>query len=616
MDPISHKDVFFESSLNEPSFRILMIEDNRGDVIIVSELLKSTGIHFTLTHVSTLKDALLLSMEGQFDVILLDLSLPDSIGLETLKKILDFAAELPVVVMTGFDDEDTALESLREGAQDYLVKNRLTAENILRAIKYGIERKKLQNLQKKNTLQFSILSSATASLNESEQISHIYSIICDNIGLLLDNAIALSIEFNHRLTFLASNPSKRFDLWLKKISLITGLEINDFIFQIIDRKRDILDLFNGVILKEIKGRFYELFDGYIDRNSCDELENIISINYVYSIGFLRNEYYYGGALIFSQSVIAEDDIKIIETLCSQASLSIYRRSIKNDLRLSESRYRKLNEELEQKIKERTRDLESANYRLNQELKERKSVEKALKKSEAKLIELNATKDKFFNIVAHDLKNPFTSLLGSSELLFDNIHLMDTENIRKLAQILNDSAKSGYEILLNLLDWSRSQTGLIRINPERINLKRLIDENILNIKLLAANKKIELCYEAQEDINIFSDKNMINTVLRNLLSNAVKFTYSGGKVAINASVTGKMALVSVKDTGIGISGDNINKLFRLDTNYTRPGTDNEPGTGLGLKLSQEFVEKQGGEIWVISSVDSGSEFTFSIPMAEI
>jgi signal transduction histidine kinase len=276
----------------------------------------------------------------------------------------------------------------------------------------------------------------------------------------------------------------------------------------------------------------------------------------------------------------------------------------------------LNEELEQKIKERTRDLESANYRLNQELKERKLIEKALKKSETKLIELNATKDKFFNIVAHDLKNPFTSLLGSSELLFDNIHLMDTEKIRKLAQILNDSAKSGYEILQNLLDWSRSQTGLIKINPERINLKKLIDENILNIRLLAANKSIELCYEAQEDIYIFSDKNMINTVLRNLLSNAVKFTYSGGKVSINSSVTGKMVLVTVKDTGIGISGDNINKLFRLDTKYTRPGTDNEPGTGLGLKLSQEFVEKQGGEIWVISSVDSGSEFTFSIPMAEI
>ena len=230
-----------------------------------------------------------------------------------------------------------------------------------------------------------------------------------------------------------------------------------------------------------------------------------------------------------------------------------------------------------------------------------------------LKELNATKDKFFNIVAHDLKNPFTSLLGSSELLFQNIDRLDEENIRKLAIILNDSAKSGYAILQNLLDWSRSQTGLLKINPEHINLKSLVDENIVNQELFSSNKEIEIHSEINEDIYIFADKNMINTVLRNLISNALKFSFRAGKIIVKATSDEKEIVLSVKDFGIGIPGENIAKLFRIDTKFSLPGTENEQGTGLGLKLSREFVEKQGGKIWVESRVSKGSEFMFSIPL---
>jgi signal transduction histidine kinase/DNA-binding NarL/FixJ family response regulator len=615
MDTVFDKELLAKESWNEPFVRVLIVEDNPGDVIIITELLKSTGIKYSLTHVSSLQKALSLRIDDEFDVVLLDLSLPDSTGLETFRKIQAYSFIPPVVIMTGLDDEETALESLRAGAQDYLIKNRLTPENILMSIKYGIERKKLENLQKKNSRQFSILSNATASLNETEDISLMYSGICDYISMLLDNACVISVEFNNRMVFYASN-NDRFDPWLKKIRLLTGLELKELIFLIIHQRRNVPDLFSEVVIHEIKGGSCELFEGYIDSKSCAELNDIIGSPNIYSIGFLKNENHYGGALVFSKSTIADEDIKIIETLCLQASMSIYRKSIKSDLSLSESRYRKLSEELEQKVKDRTRDLESVVWRLNQELIERKIVEEELKKSESQLIELNATKDKFFNILAHDLKNPFTSLLGSTELLLDNIHLMDNEKIRKLAQILNESAKRGYEILLNLLDWSRSQTGLIRYNPERINLAKLIDENISNIRLFAENKKIELLTETQEDIYLYSDKNMINTVLRNLLSNAIKFTPGGGKVVVRSFFIGNVVRISVKDNGIGISEDEISKLFRLDTKHTRPGTDNEQGTGLGLKLSKEFVEKQGGEIWVNSTLYKGSEFIFSVPVNEI
>jgi PAS domain S-box-containing protein len=243
------------------------------------------------------------------------------------------------------------------------------------------------------------------------------------------------------------------------------------------------------------------------------------------------------------------------------------------------------------------------------------MEEALKKSEAQLKELIATKDKFFNIVAHDLKNPFTSLLGSTELLYDNLHLMDSEKIRKLAQILHDSAKSGYAILLNLLDWSRAQTGSLKINPERIDLKCIIDKNISDLKLSLTNKEIKIHSLVKEDIFVLADKNMIDTVLRNLLSNALKFTHRNGNITVDAKIKVKEVIVSVKDSGIGISEENIKKLFRLDTKFQSTGSDKEQGTGLGLKLCKEFVEKQGGKIWVESTVNKGSEFIFSIPIKE-
>ncbi len=241
--------------------------------------------------------------------------------------------------------------------------------------------------------------------------------------------------------------------------------------------------------------------------------------------------------------------------------------------------------------------------------------RVLKENEAKLKDLVATKDKFFNIVAHDLKNPFTSLLGSSELLYENIDTLSKESIRKLTLILNESAKSGYSILQNLHDWSRSQTGALLINPERLNLKNIIDKNIQNLQLSAANKDIKIYSKVEEDIYLVADINMTNTVLRNLLSNAVKFTHKGGKVEVSVTSEPAKTIISVKDSGTGVPKDRIDKLFSIETRNSTPGTENEQGTGLGLKLCKEFVEKQGGKIWVKSEKGNGSEFLFTIPLMQ-
>ena len=296
--------------------------------------------------------------------------------------------------------------------------------------------------------------------------------------MLLDKAGVIAVEINNPAKFHASG-MECIEPWYNQIKLITGLNLHTPVLHFSDQKKEILDLFNDGKLYKINHESHDPLK--IDSNNEDSSRSKkkSDIN-IYAIGFIRSERIYGGAFIFAQNIIRSDDISIIETISNQVSLSLHRKVIEKDLKSSENRYRKLNKELEKKVRERTRDLESSNYQLNQELIERHLAEEALKKSEASLKELNATKDKFFNIIAHDLKNPFTCLLGSTELLNENIHQMDNEKIRKLVQILNDSAKSGYAILQNLLDWSRSQTGLITFNPERINLKSLIDENISDL----------------------------------------------------------------------------------------------------------------------------------------
>lgn len=580
--------------------------------MIVNELIRSSGIYFYSKHASSLSQSIQLCKENDFDIILLDLGLPDSVGLDTLKKLHAATERSPLVVMTGLDDEETALHALREGAQDYLVKNQLTGESIMRTIKYSIERKKIDEVSRLNARRFSILSEATGALNESDDTSSIFKVICASVTSLLDRARVLALEVPEQGQVRVYGAE-----WLKPhfrdIKKVTGIDMTHPFIQINKNSLILLDILETSHLKEIEGGLFEAFNGFLDQMSCHELEKKLDLEKLYTIGFHQHRTLYGAFVIFSKEAISEDDKRIIETISNQTALNIHRRKIEHHLRISEERYKNLNVELELKVKERTNDLVLLNEKLQKELADRTLAEQALKKNEQELKELNATKDKFFNIVAHDLKNPFTSLLGSTELLFRNLDQLDAGDIRKLAIILNDSAKSGYAILLNLLDWSRSQTGMLRVNPVVINLKEIINENILNLELFSTNKDITIISEVDENIKIFTDQNMLNTILRNLISNALKFSYRSGSVIVKAASGSKEVKVSVKDFGVGVPCEYLGQLFRIDSSYSMPGTEKEQGTGLGLKLSKEFVEKLGGSIWVESEENKGSEFSFVIPV---
>ena len=247
-----------------------------------------------------------------------------------------------------------------------------------------------------------------------------------------------------------------------------------------------------------------------------------------------------------------------------------------------------------------------------DITDRKKAEKILIESEAKLKVSNNTKDKFFSIIAHDLKSPFNALLGFSNMLLKDHKQYDEEKREEMINSINSSAKGAFDLLENLLTWAQSQSGVIEYRPEKINLKILLSETVFDLQGQAINKNIQVLDTFSENELIFADKNMIATVLRNLVSNAIKFTHKNGKVIIGAEQAENNMLISVTDTGVGMDKDELQKIFAISEKVSTSGTENETGTGLGLILCKEFVEKHGGEIWVESEIEKGSTFSFTIP----
>lgn len=230
----------------------------------------------------------------------------------------------------------------------------------------------------------------------------------------------------------------------------------------------------------------------------------------------------------------------------------------------------------------------------------------------KLQELNAMKDKFFGIIAHDLKNPFNIIFGFTEILLHEFDTLSREDKLRFIREIDKSSRQTFKLLENLLYWSRSQTGRMDFKPKVLNLTWMIKETFSVFESLAKNKNISLSTNATDDVEAFGDEEMIKTVLRNLISNGIKFTNSGGKVSVLLKSIDGNKEITVEDTGVGIKEETKEKLFSIENVSTSDGTHGEKGTGLGLILCKEFVEKNGGTIRVESEIGKGSKFIFTIP----
>jgi signal transduction histidine kinase len=256
------------------------------------------------------------------------------------------------------------------------------------------------------------------------------------------------------------------------------------------------------------------------------------------------------------------------------------------------------------IKEKNVRLEIQNLKLT-------SINEKVAASEKSLKESNAIKDKFFSIIAHDLKGPLATITSFLQIMINYSDGFTEEERTRLAKDMHKSVENLSALLENLLQWARSQMGHIDFTPKKFPLSKSVQKTYDLLNARATGKLIELDVKVDKEIIVFADENMLDFVFRNLLSNALKFTNPGGKIQIKASVHDQMVEVSVSDNGIGINEEDQAKLFRTDYHLTKPGTFKEEGTGLGLILCKEFVEKNGGKIWVESKPNQGTEFKFTL-----
>jgi len=252
----------------------------------------------------------------------------------------------------------------------------------------------------------------------------------------------------------------------------------------------------------------------------------------------------------------------------------------------------------------------------QNITQRKKAEEQLARYADELKTLNISKDKFFSIISHDLRSPFNSLLGVTEYMSEYYNEMTKEEIRDSISNIYRSSQKVYNLILNLLEWSRLQSGRLEIEKTGINIKDLCADICDLYKETARVKQIEIINNASENIFVNADKYMIDTVLRNLVSNAIKFTPNEGTIILKGESAGNTAKISVADNGIGINKENQKKLFRIDEQFRRDGTAEEKGTGLGLILCREFIEKNSGTIILESEEGKGSTFIFTLPLANL
>lgn len=334
---------------------------------------------------------------------------------------------------------------------------------------------------------------------------------------------------------------------------------------------------DSIFNNDLNNQLADLKVKYESEKSKRELEMLRQQNQIQELELLNSQ---NQRIHYIAGIIALFFVSIITGLYLQ-----YR----NKKRLS-NQLQNYTRELELRVNERTRELKEA----------------------------NDTKDRFFSIIAHDLKSPFNGLLGFTSIMNDDFEMLDDEQKREMSGYIQDSALSIYKLLENLLEWSSSQTGRLKLNPEKLELKEIIDQIIKTNTSVLQTKQITVDTFFNTQNTAFADKDTINTVVRNLLSNAIKFTPKGGKIEISIfdNEDKNEIILSVKDTGVGISAGNMEKLFKLQQIYRSEGTEKESGTGLGLILCKEFVEKNGGHLFAESTPGKGSIFSFSLPMATV
>jgi PAS domain S-box-containing protein len=493
---------------------ILSLEDSVMDFELIHKQILRAGYTVNIARVDKESEFVAAIGGTKYDLILADFKLPGFDAFTALRLCKNICPDVPFICVSGMIGEETAAEIIKQGAVDYVLKDKLGR------LPFAMERALNEAKEKKSRRQ------AEEALRESEQ----------NYRTLADSGQTL---------IWASGTDKRCNYFNRVWLEFTGRTLDQ-------------EIENGSILGVHPDDLQQRMDVYL--GSFDRREKF-SIEY---------------------RLLQHD--------------GVYRWVEDN----GSPRYS-------------TTGAFLGYIGQCQDITIRKETEFILQKKNEELLKLNTEKDKFFSVIAHDLRSPFNAFLGFTRMMEEELPTLTFDELQNIASAMRKSANMLFHLLENLLEWSRMQRGLSSFKPESFQLKDQIFTGIELVRDAAEKKQISIRYNIPGDLSMTADTQMFESLIRNLVFNAIKFTPKGGEITIAASQKTDLSVeLSIRDTGIGMNKDILDKLFHLDEYTNRKGTDGEPSTGLGLIICKDFVEKHGGKIWAESEVGEGSTFYLIIP----
>ncbi|MFP4528137.1 MAG: response regulator [Candidatus Kapaibacterium sp.] len=569
--------------------RILIIDDEYMIRRTVRDYLEDSG--YNVAEADEATAGLLMLETDDFGAVLLDLHMPGLSGLEALGIINEKYPNLPVIIISGAGSLDYAIEALRLGAWDYITKPIADMSALEFAIEKALEKARLieENIRYKKQLE-KIVEDRTRMVHfQAKMLDSVREavIATDLKGTILywgagaekmygytaqealGRHISLSLneeDMKHRLSRIEETINKGF--WFGEI---------------LEKTKSGSTLWSETTLSLVEdenGRPMAIVG--IDRDISEDVENRKKITQLN-----KN----------LEQLVAERTAELSDAL--------------QQLKIENEK----NSEMARELAETNTELELSRRNILNDSHKLYALNEKLIESQEKLHEANIAKNKFFSIIAHDLKNPLQAILSAADIITTYQHKMTEQDITQKARTIFRSARRLSSLLDDLLQWERAQSGRMRIEAEIFDLREVIENNIELIEAAAARKSISLVSGIAESTYVLADRNMIDTVVRNYLSNAIKFTPELGRVTIEARLAEDSIELCVIDNGVGISPSNLKKIFRPGVQFTTPGTDLESGTGLGLALCKEFIELNRGRVFAESILGVGSRFCFLLPAAK-
>ena len=571
-----------KKSLKSEVDYILIAEDSPSQAELLKYILEKSDYRSRIARDGL--EALAFIRENKPSLVVSDIVMPKMDGYELCKAIKsnDATKDIPVILLTSLSDAKEVIQGLSSGANSFITKP-FNESTLLTNVKKILTE---ENVQDRNTSPFSveIQFEGKKRFINSDQQSVINLMLNIYDGAIQQNAELVKTRdelrlLNERLESLVEERTQ--DLLAEtKVSqqIAEQLKESELIFNQFMEHSPVYVFFKDAQTRSLKlSKNYEQMFG----RPINEL-----------LGKNMNDLFPSD---FAKKVIA-DDLKILNdgkpAMLEEKLNGKYYNTIKFPIYVE------------------NKPTYLAGFTID--ITDHKLAEEEIKRKNEQLQTVNAEKDKFYSIIAHDLKSPFNSILGYLDMLKENIRTYDIEKSEAMLGIINTSAQNTFSLLEDLLIWAQSQSGKISFEPKELNFSDICLQVVKNLKQTADKKNITIHSSYGEEIAAYADADMLKIVLRNLISNAIKFTNKGGRIDIDAKKMDLGLTISVTDSGVGIVPEILANLFNFSQTNTTKGTDNEGGTGLGLSLCKEFVEKHGGRIWAESEVNRGSSFYFTLP----